>query len=64
MSESDRVGKSDNVQWFSIVSASLREALAGNAKKRMFAQMWFCYISIAKVWGLDYEYVLLTKLDF
>ena len=46
-------------QGVSIVSASLRKALAGNAKKDgMFAQCWYCIISIAKFWVLDYKFVL------
>ena len=47
----------------SIVSTSLREALTGNAKKkiRMFAQWWFCYISMQQKFGVRLPVRLVNK---
>ena len=65
MTESDRVGKSDNFNFRvfpSFLQVCEKRSQATRKKYGMFAQLWFCYISIAKVWLLDYKCVLLTKI--
>ena len=68
MTELDRVGNSDNFNFRgmggegSIVSASLREGLAGNATKRWkvctVMVLPYTIVSIAKIRVLEYQYVL------
>ena len=67
MTELDGVGNSDNFNFRGIASflqVCARHSQATRKNDGMFAQLWFCYISIAKVSVLDYQYVLLTKTKF
>ena len=63
MIELDRVRNSDNfnfrgggVHRFCKSAISTRRQC--EKKDGKFARCWFCYISIAKFWVLDYQYVL------
>ena len=63
----DTVGNNDNFNFTgSMVSASLREALPGNAKKKdgLSARCWLCYNYIySKLLSIrcHYQYVLQSK---
>ena len=61
MTELDRVGNSDNFNFSGIptfLQVCEKHLQATRKKDEMFAQWWVCYISIAKVWVLDYQFVL------
>ena len=64
MTELDRVGSSDNVNfrgWGVGVHRfckSARNAHRQREIKMACLHSWFCYISIANVWVLDNKYVL------
>ena len=57
MAEVDRAGNSDNFN-FNSHQVCKKHSQAMRKKDEMFARCWFCYISIAKFWVLDYQYVL------
>ena len=69
MTELNRVGSSSsdtfNLRGIqSFLQACAEEALAGNAKKKdcMFAELWFCDISIANVWAIGTKVLIPIKV--
>ena len=62
MTELEIVDNSDNFSFrgwgFHRFCKSARNALRQRGKNEMFAQLWLCYISIAKVWMSAYQYFM------
>ena len=60
MTEFYNVGNSDNFNFKGVPSflQVCENRPKATQKDEMFAQCWFCYISIAKVWLFDYRYAL------
>ena len=62
MTEFDKLGNSDNLNFRegrpSFLNVCEKRSQTTRKKDGMFAQWWFCYISIANIWVLDYQYAL------